>query len=44
MNVSFLSHLDVDGDNITDGKEIKGYKVKIITGWDKDDNPMSEMK
>ena len=33
-----------DGDNITDGKEINGYKVKIIKGWKSDGMPVSEMR
>ena len=44
MSVNYTRNPDVDGDNITDGKEIKGYKVKIITGWQKDGAPISEMR
>ena len=42
--ISYCKIPDVDGDKIIDGKEIKGYKVKIITGWQKDGTPISEMR
>ncbi len=42
--ISYCKIPDVDGDNITDGKEIKGYDVKIITGWKSDGTPISEMR
>ena len=38
--VNYTLNPDVDGDNITDGKEIKGYSVKIITDWDSKGEPM----
>ena len=44
MSVNYTLNPDVDHDNITDGKEIKGYKVKIINGWKKDGTPISEMR
>ncbi len=34
--ISYCKIPDVDHDNITDGKEIKGYKVKIIVRWKSD--------
>ncbi len=40
MSVNYTLNPDVDGDNITDGKEIKGYSVKIITDWDSKGEPM----
>ncbi|MEM3567860.1 MAG: hypothetical protein QXS83_04780, partial [Thermoplasmata archaeon] len=33
---------DVDGDSITDYQEVFGYNVKIITGWGKDNTPISK--
>ncbi len=42
--ISYAKNPDVDGDNITDGKEINGYEVKIITGWKSDSTPISEMR
>ncbi len=42
--VNYTLNPDVDGDNITDGKEINGYEVKIITGWKSDGTPISEMR
>ncbi len=44
MSVNYTCNPDVDGDNITDGKEINGYCVKIITGWQKDGMLISEMR
>ncbi|MEM4307862.1 MAG: hypothetical protein QXU48_02205 [Thermoplasmata archaeon] len=35
---------DVDSDSITDYQEVFGYTVKIITGWDKDNTPISKEK
>ena len=35
-----VADTDVERNNITDGKEINGYVVKIITGWDKDGTPI----
>ena len=34
--VNYTLNPDVDGDNIIDGKEIKGYSVKIIVRWKSD--------
>ena len=31
--ISYCLNPDVDNDSIPDGKEIRGYRVKIITGW-----------
>ena len=31
-SIAYCKNPDVDHDNITDGKEINGYEVKIITG------------
>ena len=42
--ISYCKNPDVDGDNITDGKEIKGYSVKIITGWKSDGLLISKMR
>ncbi len=33
---------DVDNDSIPDGKEIKGWTVKIIVGYDEENNPTSK--
>ncbi len=41
MSVNYTRNPDVDHDNITDGKEINGYEVKIITGWKSDGTPVS---
>ncbi|MEM4307857.1 MAG: hypothetical protein QXU48_02180 [Thermoplasmata archaeon] len=35
---------DVDSDSITDYQEVFGYNVKIITGWGKDNTPISKEK
>ena len=43
-SIEYCKIPDVDRDNITDGKEIKGYSVKIITGWKSDGTPISEMR
>ena len=43
-SIAFCKNPDVDGDNITDGKEINGYEVKIITGWKSDGTPISVMR
>ena len=43
-SISYCKIPDVDGDNITDGKEIKGYRVKIITGWKSDGTPISRTR
>ncbi len=40
MSVNYTLNPDVDNDSIPDGKEIKGYTVKIITGWDSKGEPM----
>lgn len=40
--ISYCKIPDGDGDNITNGKEIKGYWVKIITGWYYNGTPISE--
>ena len=42
--ISYCKNPDVDGDNVPDGKEIKGYSVKIITGWKSDGTPISGMR
>ncbi len=34
MSVNYTLNTDVDNGSIPDGKEIEGYTVKIITGWD----------
>ena len=44
MSVNYTLNPDVDGDNITDGRETNGYEVKIITGWKSDGTPISEMR
>ncbi len=44
MSLNYTRNPDVDGDNITDGKEINGYEVKIITGWKSDGTPISVMR
>ncbi|MEM3738795.1 MAG: hypothetical protein QW204_03485, partial [Thermoplasmata archaeon] len=33
---------DVDSDSITDYQEVFGYNVKVITGWGKDNTPISK--
>ena len=43
-SIAYCTIPDVDGDNIPDGKEIKGYSVKIITGWKSDGTPISRMR
>ncbi|MEM3888157.1 MAG: hypothetical protein QXO11_06955, partial [Thermoplasmata archaeon] len=35
---------DVDSDSITDYQEVFGYTVKIITGWDSENKPISREK
>ncbi len=40
--VEYLKDPDVDKDNVTDGKEIKGWKVKIIVDYDEENNPISK--
>ncbi len=42
--ISYCRIPDVDGDGIPDGKEIKGYEVKIIVGWKSDGTPISRMR
>ncbi len=44
MSLNYTLNPDVDRDNITDGKEIKGYEVKIITGWKSDGTPIGVMR
>ncbi len=44
MAVNYTLNPDVDNDSIPDGKEIKGYTVKIITGWAKNGTPISEKR
>ena len=39
-SIAYCKNPDVDNDSIPDGKEIKGYTVKIITGWDSKGEPM----
>jgi len=40
--VKYLKIPDVDKDNVTDGKEIKGWTVKIIVDYDEQNNPISK--
>jgi len=40
--VKYLKDPDVDKDNVTDGKEINGWTVKIIVGYDEQNNPISK--
>ena len=47
INITVIAYchiLDVDNDSISDGKEIKGYTVKIIVGWKDDGTPISRMR
>ncbi len=43
-SIAYCKNPDVDNDSIPDGKEIKGYTVKIITGWDSKGEPISEKR
>ena len=40
--VKYIKNPDVDKDNVTDGKEINGWTVKIIVDYDEDNNPISK--
>ena len=42
-SLTYCKNLDLDRDNITDGKEINGCDIKIITGWKLDETPGHDM-
>ena len=42
-SLTYCKNLDLGRDNITDGKEINGYDIKIITGWKSDKTPVHDM-